>query len=67
MDIRLRGKIDGIETGRQITAEQPVPIIYLSGNIHMVDPTALGGRFLLLSKPLTDNKLMAAIIEMTTA
>lgn len=31
MDIRLAGKIDGIEAARQIQASGPIPIIFMTG------------------------------------
>ncbi|MBD3305915.1 response regulator, partial [candidate division KSB3 bacterium] len=31
MDIRLAGKLDGIETARQIQAQTDIPIIFMTG------------------------------------
>lgn len=36
MDIRLEGKMDGIEACRQITQVKPIPVIFITGNTHLL-------------------------------
>jgi diguanylate cyclase (GGDEF)-like protein len=63
MDIRLRGKVDGIQTAAQMRAQHDVAIVYLSANtdaatLERVLETAPGGY---LAKPYNDRTLRTTI------
>jgi CheY-like chemotaxis protein len=66
MDIRLKGKIDGIEAAARITEALHTPIVYLTA--HSDDETLVRARatepFGFILKPF-DEKVLKAVIEMT--
>jgi two-component system cell cycle sensor histidine kinase/response regulator CckA len=67
MDIRIKGKIDGIDTAKEIRKRQSVPIIYLTAHsdvatLERAKQTAPGGYVL---KPFHESDLVVAI-EMAT-
>jgi DNA-binding response OmpR family regulator len=64
MDVRLAGRMDGIEAGRQIRAQRNIPIIFVTAHgdaatrahIERVLPGAP-----VLAKPITADRLRAAV------
>ncbi len=54
MDIHLKGKIDGIETAKQILEKYNVPIIYISGdsNVETVTGSVLSNTYGYMTKPV---------------
>ncbi len=63
MDFRLDGPIDGLAASIAIASIQPVPIIYITGNVDslMSDPSKLVHPFLCMEKPISSVSLKAAI------
>jgi CheY-like chemotaxis protein len=61
MDIRLDGKIDGLEAARRIRQRFTLPIIFLSGNVdkELIRPAGTPGTC--LSKPFSRRDLFEAI------
>lgn len=63
MDVRLRGRMDGIETARAILAHHDLPIVFVSGSgepqtldrIRALNPAGL------LLKPVTPSELAAEV------
>ncbi|MDX1639178.1 MAG: response regulator [Balneolaceae bacterium] len=55
MDIRLGGKIDGIEAMQQIRKRKNIPVIYISGNTDRIDKNNLqqNGNTVFLTKPIS--------------
>lgn len=62
-DIRLKGKIDGIEAATRIRQKSSVPIIYMTGNDHLrADKNLLATKPVgILSKPAEDWELFDMI------
>lgn len=61
MDIRLEGRMDGMEAARQIQSERHVPVIYLtaqSGDLIFGGKEVLGPR---VTKPFKQTEIDAAI------
>ncbi len=68
MDIRLKGRLDGIEAAAKILEQSPVPVVYLTA---FADPETLKHAklthpFGYLVKPFADSQL-SAVIETTLA
>lgn len=63
MDIKLRGKIDGIETARRIIKQYDIPIVYLTANadIATYEEAKLTAPYGYLIKPFKERELHAAI------
>jgi len=66
MDIRLKGKIDGIEAAARIGQALPIPVVYLTA--HSDDETLVRARatepYGFILKPF-DEKILKAVIQMT--
>ena len=60
MDIMLKDKINGIEAAHQIHAHRNIPIIYITGNIHLKDDKKLLATkpVAVLDKPFKDCELL---------
>jgi two-component system, sensor histidine kinase and response regulator len=67
MDIKLKGKIDGIETGKRIKEQFNIPVIYLTAHADdaMIKRAKLTQPFGYIVKPFEEKSLHAAI-EMAT-
>ena len=65
MDIRLKGAATGIDAAIEIRKYSDVPIVYLTGNEHLLSGEQIAATKPLgvFSKPLTDRNLLK-IIEM---
>ncbi len=65
MDIQLKGKQNGIDAAIKIQKESDIPIIYVTGNMHLLDDERLKDalHFQVLSKPPSDHRLLNAIIK----
>ncbi|MBI4785364.1 MAG: response regulator [Oscillatoriophycideae cyanobacterium NC_groundwater_1537_Pr4_S-0.65um_50_18] len=63
MDIRLRGKMDGIQAAEQIWNQFEIPVIYLTGHSDRgtVERATLTSPFGYILKPIRDNELYVAI------
>ena len=61
MDIRLDGKIDGIETARRIRQQFTIPIIFISGNLDQELIKQAGIPCDMLTKPFSPESLMKVI------
>ena len=66
MDIVLKGEGDGIEAAREILKDHPAPVIFLTGNPIDLENIKFNKKypFIILSKPPTDEKLLAVIKDM---
>lgn len=64
MDILLQGQQTGIDAACKILAEQPIPIIYITGNEHMLNDERLTNYLPLeiINKPPSD-RLLYTIME----
>jgi two-component system, response regulator PdtaR len=53
MDVRLSGKMDGVEAARQIQAKTPVPIVYLTAysDLFLRNPSIMQAPGLCIAKP----------------
>ncbi len=63
MDIKLKGKMDGIEAARQIQEKTDIPIIFISGNTSLLESDRLkavnpAG---IIKKPITEYNLEEAL------
>ncbi len=63
MDMRLRSRMDGIETANRIRAESGIRCIFISAyNHHEIEHAyAYADEFLLISKPVIETELAAAL------
>jgi len=63
MDIVLKGKMNGIETAREIRAQRDIPVIYLTAydNQYLVDQAKRTDHSGYLLKPFKDRELHIAI------
>ncbi|OGD22240.1 MAG: hypothetical protein A2W03_09080 [Candidatus Aminicenantes bacterium RBG_16_63_16] len=63
MDIRLKGRMDGIQAGQQIFYEYDVPVVYLTayGDDATIDRANGSARFGYLTKPFEENELKSTI------
>lgn len=66
LDIKLKGKMDGIQTGAEIGKRYNIPIAYLSGNtdaetIQKAMATNPTGYF---TKPIKEEKLERLVVEL---
>ncbi|HVN97164.1 MAG TPA: ATP-binding protein [Syntrophorhabdaceae bacterium] len=63
MDIRLKGKMDGIEAAEDIRKRQDIPIVYLTayGSEETIERAKITGPFGYLLKPFEDRELRTAI------
>ena len=63
MDIRLKGKIDGIEAASRIVEKIKIPIVYLTGNSHLKNSSRLlaTNPVDVLTKPVPDWQLNEVI------
>jgi len=59
MDIKLKGKIDGIEAARKIREKSDTALVYVSGNLDLLDPDKLERAKPLgvMKKPISEHKL----------
>lgn len=71
MDIRLRGDLDGIQTAiiLQNTSAQGIPLIFVTAHSPQQFPhlSAIKPKYLYLTKPYSQEELLAAIDELLTA
>ncbi len=63
MDIKLKGRLDGIDAARMIRKEKDIPIVYLSGNSDLLESARLRktkheGT---LSKPISEYELIEIV------
>ena len=63
MDIKLKGKLDGIQAARQILDQYKIPVVYITAfsdenTVKRADGT---GRFGYITKPFEENELEATI------
>ena len=63
MDIKLKGKLDGIDAAMMIRKEKDIPIVFLSGNSDLLESARLKktkheGT---LSKPISEYKLVEIV------
>lgn len=65
MDIKLRGKMDGIEAAKDINCRFKIPVIFMSGyseeRIRMPD---LCGSFYFIDKPIDFDELEAVLADL---
>jgi CheY-like chemotaxis protein len=63
MDIRLKGRMDGIQAAQQIFYKYDVPVIYLTafGDDATIDRANGSARFGYLTKPFEENELRSTI------
>ncbi len=63
MDIRLKGRMDGIQAGQQIFYKFDVPVVYLTafGDEATIDRANGSARFGYLMKPFEENELRSTI------
>ncbi len=63
MDIKLQGKINGIEAAEKIYKKHKIPIIYMTGNSHLISDIKLQKTHPveILSKPASDWQIFSAI------
>lgn len=63
MDIRLKGKIDGIETMARIHEMSDIPVIYISGNTDSINQEKIKKTDYIefLSKPITISDLSRSL------
>lgn len=62
MDILLRGKKTGIDAAREIYINQKIPIIFLTGNAHLLTHERLAETHsLVLTKPCPEGELFAML------
>ncbi|MBV9385863.1 MAG: response regulator [Chroococcidiopsidaceae cyanobacterium CP_BM_ER_R8_30] len=63
MDIRLKGKMDGVETAKQIQSRFNIPVIYLTGytDKEISQHTEVTQSSLYLLKPFKEKELRAVI------
>lgn len=65
MDVKIMGKVDGIETGREIINNHSIPIIFITGNVNdltlkKIEEMRPAG---LLSKPIMMDDLISLVRE----
>lgn len=65
MDIRLRGKMDGVQTAEAIAREHGVPVIYVTAHTdeETVERARRTNPSALLRKPVSDIELKSAIMD----
>ena len=63
MDIRLKGRMDGIQAAQQIFYKYDVPVVYLTafGDDATIDRANGSARFGYLTKPFEENELRSTI------
>jgi CheY-like chemotaxis protein len=63
MDIALAGKLDGIETARQIREKYPIPVIFLTAysNQNRIEQAKVVSPHGYLMKPVMEDELFTAI------
>jgi CheY-like chemotaxis protein len=63
MDIRLKGRMDGIQAAHQIFYEYDVPVVYLTafGDEATIDRANGSARFGYITKPFEENELRSTI------
>jgi CheY-like chemotaxis protein len=63
MDIRLKGRMDGIQAAQQILHKYDVPVVYLTalGDSATIDRANGSARFGYLTKPFEENELRSTI------
>jgi len=63
MDIKLSGEMNGIEAAEEIYNKYKIPIIYLTGNSHLISNTQLQKTHPVevISKPASDWQMISAI------
>ena len=62
MDLRLRGEMDGVETGKELNQKFGIPIIFLSAfPLPASAQFAESSSFAYLSKPVDEDKLRKSI------
>ena len=63
MDIRLKGRMDGIQAAHQIFYRYDVPVVYLTafGDEATIDRANGSARFGYLTKPFEENELRSTI------
>ncbi len=63
MDVILKGKKTGIDAAGQIVAESRIPILFLTGNVHLLEGSELVEKLqcAVLAKPATGGELRHAI------
>jgi CheY-like chemotaxis protein len=63
MDIALAGKLDGIETARQIREQYPIPVIFLTAysSQNRIEQAKAVSPFGYLMKPVIEDELFAAV------
>ncbi len=63
MDILLEGEKTGFDAAREISEKKPTPIIYLTGNVHLLDGKNIKTihPFAVLTKPFADFDILGAV------
>jgi len=63
MDIKLKGKLDGIDAAKMIRKERDIPIVYLSGNSDLLESARLKKTKYegTLSKPISEYELIEIV------
>lgn len=63
MDVQLLGDRDGIDAACAIVANRELPVIFLTGNAHLLEDPRLAvvPRFDVLTKPPSDDELLLSI------
>ena len=63
MDVQLQGGRDGIDAACDIVSHREVPVVFLTGNVHLLEDPRLAvvPRFDILNKPPMDDELLKAI------
>ncbi len=63
MDIRLKGRMDGIQAAHQIFYQYDVPVVYLTafGDEATIDRANGSARFGYITKPFEENELRSTI------
>jgi CheY-like chemotaxis protein len=63
MDVRLSGKMDGVEAARQIQAKTPVPIVYVTAysDLFLRNPSIMQAPGLCIAKPFLVSDLREVV------
>ncbi len=61
MDVRLQGKIEGVEAARQIRATNEVPIVFISAHARALKLADFPGRHLSIVKPFAPRQIREAL------
>jgi len=69
MDLRLQGRMNGLEAAREIRQTSSVPILFVTAHAHRLGKTMgdLPGNNRVIGKPFSAKELCAAIIAMLSA